>query len=155
IRIGDTQLPSGPGSGGSSTAPSLAPATRAAAHAARGKLLPLAAAALGVGEAEISLSGGNFFVTKSPARAGAFAKVARRMEGEKLTVLAGRARDYDAFRDKTGGAQFAEVEVDTETGQVRVLRVTAIHDFGRTLNRLLADSQINGGVIQGISYALL
>jgi xanthine dehydrogenase YagR molybdenum-binding subunit len=46
------------------------------------------------------------------------------------------------------------VEVDTETGVVRVLRVVAVHDCGRPVNRLALESQINGGIIQGISFAL-
>ena len=53
-----------------------------------------------------------------------------------------------------GGAQFAEVEVDTETGKVRVERVVAVHDCGLAVNALTTESQIQGGVIQGVSYAL-
>ena len=68
--------------------------------------------------------------------------------------MATRAADYEGTIDKTAGVQFAEVEVDTATGAVRVLRVTVIQDFGRALNRLTAESQINGAVIQGVSYAL-
>jgi len=52
------------------------------------------------------------------------------------------------------GCQFAEVEVDTETGVVTVLRMLAVQDCGLVLNRLTAESQVIGGVIQGISYAL-
>src|SRR5205823_8151637 len=52
------------------------------------------------------------------------------------------------------GAQFAEVEVDTETGQVRVLRIVAAHDSGRIINPRLAESQLEGGIIQGLGYAL-
>jgi len=50
--------------------------------------------------------------------------------------------------------QFAEVAVDTETGVIKVERVVAVHDCGRPLNPLAVESQINGGVLQGISYAL-
>jgi xanthine dehydrogenase YagR molybdenum-binding subunit len=51
-------------------------------------------------------------------------------------------------------AQFAEVEVDIETGQVRVLRFLSAHDSGRIINPTLATSQVEGGVIQGIGLAL-
>lgn len=54
----------------------------------------------------------------------------------------------------TFGAQFAEVEVDTETGVVRVLRIVAAHDAGRIINPTLAESQLEGGIIQGLGYAL-
>jgi xanthine dehydrogenase YagR molybdenum-binding subunit len=54
----------------------------------------------------------------------------------------------------TFGAQFAEVEVDVETGVVRVLRIAAAHDAGRVINPTLAESQLEGGIIQGLGYAL-
>jgi xanthine dehydrogenase YagR molybdenum-binding subunit len=44
--------------------------------------------------------------------------------------------------------------VDTETGVIRVIEVVAVHDCGRAVNKLTTESQINGGVIQGISFAL-
>src|SRR5262249_42901285 len=52
------------------------------------------------------------------------------------------------------GAQFAEVEVDVETGIVRVLRIVSAHDSGRIVNPMLAESQLEGGIIQGLGYAL-
>jgi xanthine dehydrogenase YagR molybdenum-binding subunit len=53
------------------------------------------------------------------------------------------------------GASFAEVEVDTETGHVQVLRILDVQDCGLPLNRLAVESQINGGMVQGIGMALL
>ena len=52
------------------------------------------------------------------------------------------------------GAHFAEVEVDTDTGQVRVLRYVAAHDSGRILNPRLATNQVEGGVSQMLGFAL-
>ena len=52
------------------------------------------------------------------------------------------------------GAHFAEVEVDTDTGQVRVLRYVAAHDSGRILNPQLATNQVEGGVSQMLGFAL-
>jgi CO/xanthine dehydrogenase Mo-binding subunit len=51
-------------------------------------------------------------------------------------------------------AQFAEVEVDVETGHVRVLQITSAHDSGRIINPTLAESQLQGGIIMGLGYAL-
>lgn len=51
-------------------------------------------------------------------------------------------------------AQAAEVEVDMETGLVKVLRVAAAHDVGRAVNPRLAEGQIEGGVLQGVGYAV-
>jgi xanthine dehydrogenase YagR molybdenum-binding subunit len=53
-----------------------------------------------------------------------------------------------------GSVQFAEVTVDTETGFVKVDRVVAAHSCGRPLNMAQVKSQVNGGVIQGVAYAL-
>jgi len=49
---------------------------------------------------------------------------------------------------------FAEVEVDTETGFVRLIKIVAVHDCGLIVNPLTTTSQINGGVTSGIGYAL-
>jgi aldehyde oxidoreductase len=53
------------------------------------------------------------------------------------------------------GAHLAEIEVDTELGTVRVLKVTAAHDVGRAINPTLIEGQIEGGVAQGIGMALM
>jgi xanthine dehydrogenase molybdenum-binding subunit len=50
--------------------------------------------------------------------------------------------------------QVAEVEVDLHTGVVKVLRLTAVHDIGRVINRLGAEGQVEGGVSMGLGYAL-
>src|SRR5438270_13301104 len=53
------------------------------------------------------------------------------------------------------GAHMAEIEVDTELGTVRVLKVTAVHDVGRAINPTLIEGQIEGGVAQGLGMALM
>jgi xanthine dehydrogenase YagR molybdenum-binding subunit len=54
----------------------------------------------------------------------------------------------------TSGVQFAEVKVDVKTGIVRVLRVLAIQDCGLVLNQLTAESQIYGGIVGSLNFAL-
>jgi xanthine dehydrogenase YagR molybdenum-binding subunit len=54
----------------------------------------------------------------------------------------------------TFGVQVAEVAVDVETGEIRVLRIAALHDVGRIINPLGAASQVEGGIIQGIGHTL-
>jgi len=53
------------------------------------------------------------------------------------------------------GCQFAEVAVDTDTGVITVEKIVAVADCGLILNRLTTENQVNGAVLQGISYALL
>jgi xanthine dehydrogenase YagR molybdenum-binding subunit len=55
---------------------------------------------------------------------------------------------------RTCGAQCVEVEVNVTSGEIRVLRVAAAHDCGRIVNPLLVESQVAGGITQGLGYAL-
>lgn len=51
-------------------------------------------------------------------------------------------------------AHFIEVEVDTLSGKVRVLKLVAAHDLGKTINLLGAENQVDGGAIQGMGFGL-
>ncbi len=61
----------------------------------------------------------------------------------------------DIWPDYTFGAQAVEVAVDTETGEVRVLKSAACHDVGRALNPAAVAGQIEGGAAQGLGYAMM
>ncbi len=73
--------------------------------------------------------------------------------GEPVDLAGGAAGKV--FPDYTFGAHAAEVEVDTETGAVRVLRYAAAHDVGRAINPQSVEGQIQGGAVQGLGYALM
>jgi CO/xanthine dehydrogenase Mo-binding subunit len=60
----------------------------------------------------------------------------------------------DAYAVYSYASQLAEVEVDTETGKVEVLRIIAAHDVGKALNPSNVEAQIEGGIVQGLGYAL-
>jgi nicotinate dehydrogenase large molybdopterin subunit len=60
----------------------------------------------------------------------------------------------DTFPDYTYGTHATDVEVDVDTGEVKVLRYVAVHDVGRAINPMRAEGQIQGGAMQGIGYAL-
>jgi xanthine dehydrogenase YagR molybdenum-binding subunit len=155
MRIGDTQFPQGPSSGGSVTVNSVAPAVRLAAHEARTKLLDLAAPLLGAKPEELDAANGKIFVAKAPAKAVDFKQAAAKMPGETIDATAKRPKQYETFRGDLAGAQFAEVEVDTETGEVRVIKMVSVNDCGFPANPLTAESQVLGAMIQGASWALL
>ncbi len=61
----------------------------------------------------------------------------------------------DVFPDFTFGAHAVEVAVDTDTGEIRLLKSVACHDIGRAINRAAAVGQIQGGSAQGLGYALM
>jgi xanthine dehydrogenase YagR molybdenum-binding subunit len=155
VRIGDTRLPYGPGSGGSTTTPSTAPTIRAAAFDARRRLAEIVGNRLSVPAESLEFDGGAFSVRGDPSRRVSWTEACSSLPEEGISGTASRAENHpDAWKRFTAGAQFAEVEVDTETGLVRVRRVVAVHDCGLVVNALTTESQIQGGVIQGISYAL-
>lgn len=155
VRIGDTRMPYGPASGGSTTTPSSAPAVRAAASQAREKLAVLLAKGWGVPPGQVQFTDGVFSVRGKAEKRLAWREACARLPEEGVSATAERAENHgEAWKRFTSGAQFAEVEVDTETGLVRVKKVVAVHDCGLVVNALTTESQVQGGVIQGISYAL-
>jgi len=72
--------------------------------------------------------------------------------GEPVDLARGSGK---VFPDYTFGAHAAEVEVDTETGVVRVLRFAAAHDVGRAINPQSVEGQIQGGAVQGLGYGIM
>lgn len=155
VHIGDTRMPFGPASGGSTTTPSSAPTIRRAAWQAKRKLAEAVARQWKVPAESVVIAGGTVSAPGDPARKVSWPEACRLLPDEGVAATADRAENHeDAWKRFTGGAQFAQVEVDTETGKVRVERVVAVHDCGIVLNALATESQIQGGVIQGLSYAL-
>ncbi len=152
VRLGDTAYPPGPGSGGSKTAPSLGPAAREAGMHARRKLEEMLALEWGVDAGTVTGKSGVF--TSPGGRIATFEQACGLIGDEGLEARGTRRPNYDGFHGETAGCQFVQVAVDTETGVIRVEKVVAVHDCGRIIDSLTARSQVNGGVIQGISYAL-
>jgi xanthine dehydrogenase YagR molybdenum-binding subunit len=152
--LGDTNDPIGPLSGGSQTAPTMMPAVRQAAFQAGRQLRELVAAKWGKKPGEVVLSGAVVREVGGENRTLPWAEACRLIQGDEISALGKRAANFAAYQAEQGGVHFAEVEVDTETGQVRVKRYLAMQDAGTIVNPLLAESQVNGAIIQGISYAL-
>jgi xanthine dehydrogenase YagR molybdenum-binding subunit len=150
--MGDTQDPPGPASGGSTTTPSLSPTVRLAAARARQKLFELVAADLGTAAADLTLRDGR--ITTPDGNGVTFADACKRIGAEPIEAIAERERNYDGFQDFVCGCQFAEVAIDVATGLVRVTRMLAVQDCGVVIAPKLAESQVLGAMIQGISYAL-
>ena len=150
---GDTDVtPYSVGESGSRTTAFTGPAVVAAAEDVRRQIFNLAAGQLKAKAEDLDLRDGQVFLKSNPAEKRALAQVVAR-SGE----LIGRATTNPSFPKEMDGkcfsAHFAEVEVDTVTGHVRITRYVAAHDSGTILNRLTAESQIKGGVVQGIGMA--
>ena len=151
VEIGDTESPYAPISAGSLTVASISPAIRLAAADARAQLLEVAAGILEVSATELRMERG--YVVSAGART----PIAKIFEDLQNYTVVGRGSRMPNPEDrvlKTFGAHFAEVEVDAATGEVFVDRVVAVHDIGRIVNPLTARSQVEGGVIQALGFAL-
>lgn len=150
---GHTSDPIGPGSGGSTTTPSIAPAVRHAAFLAKNELVDLVAKHLGVPVADVTCEGDK--VGTKDAKL-SFVEACKLVGPNPIEV---RGERYPNYRDKpfhpgVCGAQFAEVRVDTWTGEVKVTRMFGIQDCGLVIAKKLAESQVIGAMIQGVSYAV-
>lgn len=155
VRIGNSSLPNGPGSGGSGTCPGTAPAMAAAAEDAKKKLLEMLAQNAGGDAAEFEIKDGAILRAGKPFLK--WAEACAKIGGDAITGRGNSQAGAGIYTPDTGnshGAQFAEIEVDTETGIIRVKRIVAVQACGRVIFRKGAESQIIGSVIQGISFAL-
>ncbi len=154
VKLGNSDYPWAPLSGGSLTAPSVAPAVRDAALKAVERLKAVAASRLKAGPADVVMGDRRFTVKGDPAKSASFAEVFRDLRRESVFHGERGGMPDDTYAFNTFGAHFAEVEVDTETGTVKVLKYVAVQDSGRIVSALTAESQVVGGVTQGLSAGL-
>jgi CO/xanthine dehydrogenase Mo-binding subunit len=167
VHIGDTALT--PLAGGTFATRQLYMSGNAALKAARElreKLAPFAAELLGIDPDRVDFVEGRARDEGGPDRWISLAELARVAEDrgvmpEHLSTFVAEGGEFDpatgrgtTFPDYTYGCHACEVEVDTETGVVRVLRYVAAHDVGRAINPMRVEGQIQGGAVQGIGYAL-
>jgi xanthine dehydrogenase YagR molybdenum-binding subunit len=154
VVIGDTErTPYTGNSWGSITVASVGPAVRMAAEDARSQLLEAAAGMLDT-TPDLLIARDGVVLGARGSRSLTFAEIGSRLGDVMIVGHGSRGPNPDDTTLSTFGAQFAEVEVDVETGIVRVLRIVAVHDSGRIINPELAESQLHGGIIQGTGYAL-
>jgi len=141
-------------SGGSKTVPTESPAVREAAYNVKKQLLEMAADEHDLDIEDLMLTGG-VVVSRSDPKARFQVIELKGLKRQRVVVGIGyRGPNPEGKTVNPFAAQFCEVEVNTRTGEVRVLRFVAAHDSGRVLNRLTFDNQIFGGITMGIGYAL-
>jgi xanthine dehydrogenase YagR molybdenum-binding subunit len=145
VRIGDSDLPQGAGSGGSKAAASGGSSTYLACEAIRAEL----ASRIGCDLADLQLSDG-------VAMCGDRRYPLEEYIGDGIEALGSiePGANEERFTQAAFGAHFAEVAVDAYTGEVRVRRMLGVFAAGRLLNEQTARSQCSGGMIFGIGAAL-
>src|SRR3989440_9458195 len=139
-------------SAGSSTVPSMGPAVRAAAADAKRQLIEIAAQRHHLEERVLDIKDGQIISTDGGAWP--LEEVTGLLEDAQILGKGARGPNPTGMRVLTFGIQVAEVAVDVEAGEIRVERIAAIHDVGRIINPLGAQSQVEGGIIQGIGHTL-
>src|SRR5262249_20104902 len=151
--IGVSIFPPAGGSGGSTSCGGVSLAVGVASMKALAMLFEKVAPKLGSSPAELRADGGRIGAAngKGPGWEEACATL-----GQRPIVAIGDRADKEIqgmSGGGVGGAQFADVTVDIETGQVRIYKMVAVADCGLVMNRLLCESQVYGGVIGAINAA--
>jgi xanthine dehydrogenase YagR molybdenum-binding subunit len=143
-----------PTAGGSQTVLVNAPAVRAAAAEIRSQVLEIAAEELKRPAAELALKDGSVVPVSEPAKAVPLSQLKGLQERKVLVAVGTRHPHPPNAVALPFAAQFAEVEVNTRTGEIKVLRLVAAHDSGRVMNRLTYENQVFGGITMGVGFAL-
>ena len=173
VEYGDTDLPSGPMAGGSAQTASVATSLLAACEKLKAAVLALAKKSgdsplRGKKLSDLEARDGGLHTghsgeayTEILAKAGRPSIEAAVGSETRLGALAGQVRfmskfivDQRRWVKAASGAQFCEVRVDADTGEVRISRWVGAFDVGRVINAKTASSQLRGGIVMGIGMAL-
>ncbi len=141
-------------SGGSKTVPTEGPAVRAAALSVKQQLLSFAAADLKTDESSLTLRGDEVISMKDPLVKVKIHDVTGLKKRGVIVGVGYRGPNPERKVVNPFAAQFCEVEVNTMTGEVRIIRFLGCHDSGRVMNRLTYDNQVFGGITMGIGLAM-
>jgi xanthine dehydrogenase YagR molybdenum-binding subunit len=158
FELGDSRFPKAPVSGGSMTAASVGPAVVAACTQAREHVLAMALSDKpewsGIKVADLKLQDG---AVTGPQGSVSLAEMLARRQVDSLSFEAGSApgEENKTHSMHAFGAQFVEVKVDPDVGEIRVSRMVGVFDAGRVLNAKTAHSQLIGGMVFGLGMALL
>jgi xanthine dehydrogenase YagR molybdenum-binding subunit len=154
VALGDTSRgPYATLSAGSSTTPSIGPAVRAAAADAKRQIIEIAAQRYDLEERVLDIRDGRI-ISHDGNLSVALEEFLHMLGSAQILGKGARGPNPTGMSVLTFGVHVVEAAVDVETGEVRVERVAAIHDVGRIINPLGAESQVEGGIIQGIGHTL-
>ncbi len=162
VELADSTLPQAPAQGGSQTMATVGSVVQMAAQAARDELLahtlddpqsPLR----DYTPEQISAADGRFFATHAPSVGETYADILERQNLPMIEVQreSGPGDEAKQYSMNAFGAQFAEVQIDPDLGEIRVMRLVAALGVGRIISPKTARSQIIGGIVGGVGMALL
>ncbi len=152
--IGSSAFPQSGGSGGSTTVGGVSLSTAISTQKALAKLLSVVADHLDVAADQLEAKGGKI-VVKGGDRSLSWRRACTLLGVDPVSANADKREGEKTMASQgVGGAQFVDLSVDTETGEVRLNKIVAVADCGMVMNRLLCESQVIGGVIMGLNYGL-
>jgi xanthine dehydrogenase YagR molybdenum-binding subunit len=143
----------GPVAGGSQTSPSVLPAVRGAAAEVKRTLLQLAGDVFEASPDDLAIADGRIR-SNDGALDQPYTEVTGKLGNATIDGSGMRGPNPDGHRANTFGCQIARVAIDPGTGEVIVEHVWAVHDVGRIINPLGARSQVEGGILQGMAFAI-
>jgi xanthine dehydrogenase YagR molybdenum-binding subunit len=141
-------------SGGSKTVPTEAPAVRSAAVSVKQQLLDMGAEELKADAASLAIEGDSIVSKIDPAKKIRITGLTALKKRGLVVGVGYRGPNPGNKAVNPFGAQFCEVEVNMNTGEVTVLRFLGVHESGRVMNRMGFDSQVYGGITMGIGFAM-
>lgn len=152
VNLGDNHYPPAGASGGSTTVSGVSTSTRRAATTALNELLAKVAPSLGASADQLEAWGGKIQVKGDPSKSISWKQACAKLGASSITGT-GRTSN-DLMSSGVSGVQMSEVEVDTETGVVRMVKHVAVQDCGLIIDVKTAESQVYGACIMGVCYAL-
>ena len=141
-------------SGGSQTLPGLIPAVRRGAWIVKRQIFSWAAENLKVPVEDLELKGNTFISRSAPDKKRTLEELMRANGVMDVIGIGNRDPNPPGKAVMPFAAHFAEVEVNTKTGEVRVVRLLGANESGRVINRRTFDNQVFGGMTMGLGYAL-
>ena len=154
VMIGDSAYPKSGASGGSTTVGGVSGSTRRGAIDARDQLFAVVAPALGVEPTQLEAVNGRIQAAGDATKSLSWKQACAKL-GVKTIEAQGKNPGQCKLGDSgVGGAQVADVTVDTETGLVKINRMVAAQDCGLIIDMKTAESQVYGALIMGITYSL-
>ena len=121
------------------------------------QVLEQAAQKLGVSADKLDVKDGQVYVKAEPAKDISIAEIAHDAlynYSSKGAHISATGSFLSVSHNPNFQAAFAEIEVDTETGVIKVLKYVVAHDIGRAINPQAVEGQIEGGAVQGLGFAL-
>ena len=156
VTLGDTdKVPYTSLSAGSKAAYSAGTAAKRAGEDARNQLLEVGAGILEAAVTDVEIGDEQVFVTGSPDRSVSFGEIADEAEGSSNGPISGSSIVGSIPSYASYAVNIATVEVDRETGSVKLIDLVAAQDVGRALNPMLVEGQVEGGAVQSVAYGLM